>query len=78
MSGSLAFIFIAGLGAGFVDAIAGGSGLIMVPAMIFVGLGGSLTGAIRFPPKGGRLVNLEVECGALIGGRRLVLNRESA
>lgn len=66
MFASLAFIFLAGLVAGFVDAIAGGSGLIMVPSLIFAGLdprvaiatnklcnaGGSLTGAIRFAAKG--------------------------
>ena len=55
-------IFAAAIGAGFIDAIAGGSGIIMVPAMMFAGLdprvavasnklvntGASLTSMLRF------------------------------
>jgi len=66
MHSSLVFIFVAGLVAGFIDAIAGGSGLIMVPALIFAGLdpraaiatnklcnaGGALTGTVRFAARG--------------------------
>jgi uncharacterized membrane protein YfcA len=63
-------IFAAAVGAGFIDAIAGGSGIIMVPVMIFAGLdpkaaiatnklintGGSFTSMLRFAR--GRLVDL--------------------
>lgn len=34
----LALLFLAGLGAGFIDAIAGGGGLITVPALLWAGL----------------------------------------
>ncbi len=37
-AGSLALLFGAGLGAGFIDAIAGGGGLISVPALLWAGL----------------------------------------
>ena len=34
----LALLFLAGLSAGFIDAIAGGGGLISVPALLWAGL----------------------------------------
>ena len=41
---ALLFIFVVGLAAGFVDAIAGGGGLIMLPGLLFTGL--PVSGAI--------------------------------
>ena len=40
----LLFVFVVGLAAGFVDAIAGGGGLIMLPGLLFTGL--PVSGAI--------------------------------
>lgn len=58
----LLFVFLVGLAAGFVDAIAGGGGLIMLPGLLFAGLPpssaiatnklcgtfGSLTSSVKF------------------------------
>ena len=35
---TLSLLFLAGLSAGFIDAIAGGGGLISVPALLWAGL----------------------------------------
>ncbi len=71
---TLGFLFIAGLAAGFIDSIAGGGGLISLPALLSVGIPpqialgtnklqgtfGVATAAINYTRKG--MVNLK-ECG---------------